>query len=639
MKKIFMSVMILLCAVLLTWAEGAAFEGERIEINFKVGDEILYINGEDVKVEKPVVINGVTLVPLRVITEAFGAEVDWNGQQRSVTLSYSQVSIKLYIDNKEAYVDKNAVELLEAPRIINDRTMVPLRFIAENFGADVEYNEYTKQITVIKIKANAHSIKDYSLIIKKTTKEKVGDSYYGWSIDLTKNLELIYRSFNGNINIFAYSDTNDSIMLGILPQGERTIDSLLSSALVRLEYDYGFTLIRHEKNDNYARVVYRESPFTYEDRYYINDGKVYYINLSFEDYDNATYVTNQEVQNFLDSFSTKFVNDGRIEDLSDVTEDGFRPYRNKDLGFSIDVLANWIEMEFGEADYEESSIMAKFIDDLGNYVYITMYPYDEGLSLDDVVKMETDFIKKEYNPELYKLESIKDIEISGKKAKELLYEIKHDDRTEYMIYIFMVGENYKYNVGCLLTQDTYNDEKSKQKVLDMLHSFKFDEPDSEDIVYIEDSRFVDIAEDYITLENDRYMWSMKVPSTWIPWLDDNGDDLVEYINDGLYMSIKLTTLEGASFNDYINQFTDNLKGSSEESSISVDSIEDVVMKGVNAKKFVVLKKDSWGEYKQWIYTFDKNGNVYTVYFTIERLRASENNIKILERIWESMKFE
>ena len=138
----------------------AAGSSQKIEIAFKVGDDVLKINGKEVQVEKPFVTNGTTLVPLRVITEAFGAEVIWNESDQSITLKYSDVIIKLTINSKEAYVDAKMTTILEAPVIVNDKTMVPLRFITENFGADVKYDDKTEQITVVKEVAGGNSIKD-----------------------------------------------------------------------------------------------------------------------------------------------------------------------------------------------------------------------------------------------------------------------------------------------------------------------------------------------------------------------------------------------------------------------------------------------------------------------------------------------
>lgn len=630
MKKKFTLVMILLFVTMMTCAVSAE-DGERIEVTFKVGDEILKINGEDVKVEKPVVINGVTLVPLRVITEAFGADVQWDGELRCVTLNYSEVIIKLYIDNKEANVDGTSIELLEAPRIINDRTMVPLRFITENFGADVDYEDKTKQITVIKETANENSIKDFSLILKKTTKGKVGDSYYGWSIDFPRTLKLKYRSFNGSLNIFADEDMTYSILLSMYQQDKVTVDNILSFVLSSIKDNY--TLIKQEKpNENYIRVVYRDKTYAYEDRYYINDGRVYSINMIFEEYSN--YKSNQDVQKLLDSFSMEFVNDGSTENLSDVTEDGVRPYENKNLKYSIDVLADWMELK-----YEDTENRVKFLDNLGNYVYINMYSYDEGLSLDDVVKKDVEFLNKEYNPRMFRLESTKDIEIDGKKAKQMLFVLEYGDTADYLIDIFMIGENYKYNIGCCLDRDSYNDKASREKILNMLYSFKFEEPDFDEIGYILDTKLLEFAESYRTIESDRYMWSLELPSTWMPGPDNNGGDWEEYSNNDGYMSIALHTLEGVYIDDYINQFTENINQLSNVSNTTLDGIEDVTVKGTNARKFVLSVDEGSGGYEQWIYVFSKNGKVYTVYFSIESARTSENNIKVLERIWESMKFE
>ncbi len=136
-------------------------ESTTVEISFKVGDSVLKINGEDVKVEKPYVENGTTLVPVAVIARAFGADVKWNADERSVNISYGDTEIKLVIDKKRVYVNGTSSELLKAPTIKNNVTMVPLRFISENFGADVTYDNKTKEIFVSKVIAGDKSIKDF----------------------------------------------------------------------------------------------------------------------------------------------------------------------------------------------------------------------------------------------------------------------------------------------------------------------------------------------------------------------------------------------------------------------------------------------------------------------------------------------
>ncbi|WP_134703422.1 stalk domain-containing protein [Ammoniphilus sp. YIM 78166] len=80
-----------------------------------------------------------TMVPVRFISEALGAEVKWDAQTRIVTLEASGKSIRLKIGDHQAWVNEKQ-EMLDSKAIIrNDRTFVPLRFISETFGAKVDW--------------------------------------------------------------------------------------------------------------------------------------------------------------------------------------------------------------------------------------------------------------------------------------------------------------------------------------------------------------------------------------------------------------------------------------------------------------------------------------------------------------------
>lgn len=80
-----------------------------------------------------------TLVPVRFVSEALGAEVDWIGLTRTVQINYNDKLILLEIGLKKATVGLSIVSLDTAPAIVNDRTMVPLRFVSECLGAEVDW--------------------------------------------------------------------------------------------------------------------------------------------------------------------------------------------------------------------------------------------------------------------------------------------------------------------------------------------------------------------------------------------------------------------------------------------------------------------------------------------------------------------
>lgn len=96
----------------------------------------------------PFIVDGTTLVPLRVISENMGASVDWNGETRKVTVKKGNTNIQLGIDDNLAYVNGDALTIALAPRIENSRTMVPLRFIGETLDCEVGWDAETKTVYI-----------------------------------------------------------------------------------------------------------------------------------------------------------------------------------------------------------------------------------------------------------------------------------------------------------------------------------------------------------------------------------------------------------------------------------------------------------------------------------------------------------
>lgn len=114
--------------------------------------------GEDVRVvvndnalvfdQQPVIENNRTLVPLRAIFEALGAEVNWDENTKTITVHKENTNIVLTVDECRAFADGREVELDVAPKIINDRTLVPVRFVAESMDCFVGWQEDTKTVFI-----------------------------------------------------------------------------------------------------------------------------------------------------------------------------------------------------------------------------------------------------------------------------------------------------------------------------------------------------------------------------------------------------------------------------------------------------------------------------------------------------------
>jgi competence protein ComEC len=96
----------------------------------------------------PIIENDRTLVPLRVIFEALGAGVEWDGATQTVKAEKDGTIIKLIIGGK-AYVNDQPVELDVPAKIVNDRTLVPLRFVSQALGASVDWDGATRSVTIV----------------------------------------------------------------------------------------------------------------------------------------------------------------------------------------------------------------------------------------------------------------------------------------------------------------------------------------------------------------------------------------------------------------------------------------------------------------------------------------------------------
>ena len=107
------------------------------------------INGEEKSFDvMPQIVDGRTLVPMRAIFEALGAEVSWDEGTKTATGKTSSTTVSLTIDKKEADVNGREVTLDVPAQIIASRTMVPARFVAESLGCKVDWNDGTKTVII-----------------------------------------------------------------------------------------------------------------------------------------------------------------------------------------------------------------------------------------------------------------------------------------------------------------------------------------------------------------------------------------------------------------------------------------------------------------------------------------------------------
>lgn len=98
----------------------------------------------------PIIRNDRTMLPARFVAEELGAKVSWNEAERKVTIKKTDVEIILTIDSDIALVNGEEIKLDSPAFIENDRTYTSVRFIAENLGASVDWNEGSRKVIITK---------------------------------------------------------------------------------------------------------------------------------------------------------------------------------------------------------------------------------------------------------------------------------------------------------------------------------------------------------------------------------------------------------------------------------------------------------------------------------------------------------
>lgn len=164
-KGISIALVVMVCLSSVFFCEASALT-EQIFVTVKVNDKCIKMDTE------PYIKNGRTYVSVRFVAEALGSKVDWIPEEKEVLISENtkekesktdlsetvantvyaneNEAIKLEIGSNEilAYGQKKQIDA--AAELVNDRTMVPLRFVSENLGCDVKWDELTYSVLINK---------------------------------------------------------------------------------------------------------------------------------------------------------------------------------------------------------------------------------------------------------------------------------------------------------------------------------------------------------------------------------------------------------------------------------------------------------------------------------------------------------
>lgn len=201
MKKIILFFLFVFLLVPQSVAASSTFNVKINNKNTKVNDVNINIDGKILKTDfKAYNVNGRTFIPIREVTENLGATVSWDNKLKSATVNYGDKNLVLqinsnvvYLNGKKQKIDKNSV-----PRFANysqprkeSKTMVPIRFISETLGYDVDWDQKTSTVFIKTIKVDKIDAEEKELIKdSKPVKESYGN----------KNNEFISKNEKKEMN-------------------------------------------------------------------------------------------------------------------------------------------------------------------------------------------------------------------------------------------------------------------------------------------------------------------------------------------------------------------------------------------------------------------------------------------------------
>ena len=122
-------------------------------ITLQIGNAMMTVDGSQQEIDPgrgtvPVIENDRTLLPVRAVVEAMGGAVAWDEETQTAVLAKGETVILLKIGSNIAFINEVSHTLDTAPVTINDRTMLPIRFVAEGFGYSVGWNGETQTVTL-----------------------------------------------------------------------------------------------------------------------------------------------------------------------------------------------------------------------------------------------------------------------------------------------------------------------------------------------------------------------------------------------------------------------------------------------------------------------------------------------------------
>ncbi|WP_391574067.1 stalk domain-containing protein [Cohnella sp.] len=631
-------VMLLLTVVLLAVSAIPAYADEapgKTEIRLKVGSKQMKINGESVSIQPPYQESGTVMVPLSVFTnkKGFGAKVQLTNN-KIIKLTYGTHTIVVTLGSKDATIDGKKTTLPVAPASKQGVAMVPLSIIAKSFEATLAKDAATQELVLKFVSVNDKSAGGKN-IDTDAGKSKIGDSYYGWSMNYPTGLTMSSQTQDGDIVVF--EDVKKEYYLAVIV--EEAKDKLTMEETRNTIYGYF---------DEGEKVVDKKTvgsgAAAYERVTTKNKGGFFFEYRGIQANDSLYIVifgkkakTAQELAKstgLLDSFRTAFNrSDVSVKDLTQIVN-GLKTFADEDYGLSVKLPKEW------KTD-TEASIPWFYLEDSG-YLYLDVTSLVPGDTLDEWIKRKQARFEQTFATASRKEPEIKNVVWNGVSAKLMKLAYSWDTEKWWEEYeIFAIEGEYRYYTELAYPKDS---PAAQSNLLDnVLRSMKADFATVE-------SNFGELADELdnidrsavVTRTSEKYGYRITLPQYWTGDKKSLEETEMEYTTTGVGAGVNYWEDESVTFSELTSTIDDYYKElSGKNSKIKIIENTTVQFAGFTAKKVVFEDKTNNKDstpYRITNYFVLKGDKVYNVWGFYYLANASDFNVKNMEAALSTFAF-
>ena len=190
-----------------------------VPIVFGASDIKLYVMKKEISFDTPpMIVNSRTLVPVRAVFTGLNAEVEWDGKNKVVTVEKDKTNISFKVGSEYATVNSSKKKLDAAPVIVNDRCMIPIRFVSETLGYDVLWDDKERAVHVNEKKKEFSKIKKIN-VVKNSTNNAVSITFDEMAKATVMTLENPFRIVVDFENsVLSMGDGNNKVNTGYIKE-------------------------------------------------------------------------------------------------------------------------------------------------------------------------------------------------------------------------------------------------------------------------------------------------------------------------------------------------------------------------------------------------------------------------------------